>query len=73
MKTLSKDEFKDLTEREQAEYINDLCRANGIDPYLTIGDEIVDNDSNEVVEDLFDYALDLNIEATDLRGKVFAD
>ncbi len=44
MKTLTKDEFKDLSEKEQAEYINGLCKANGIDPYLTIGDEIVDND-----------------------------
>ncbi|HAR80447.1 MAG TPA: hypothetical protein DCR21_06400 [Succinivibrionaceae bacterium] len=74
MKTLTKDEFTALTETEQARYINALCAANHIDPpYLTIADEIVDKDSGEVVEDLFDYALDLNIEATDLRGKVFAD
>ena len=73
MKTLSKDDFLALTEREQAEYINDLCKANKLDPFLTIDDEIIDNDSGEIVTDLFDYALDINIEATDLKGKVFTD
>lgn len=74
MKTLTKDEFLTLSEKKQALYINALCAANHIDPpYLTIGDEIVDNDDGEVVKDLFDYALEIHIEATDLRGKVFAD
>ena len=76
MKILTKDEFNGLKVIEQVEYINELCKDRGIDPYLRIENgNVIDIDSGETIEerDLFDYALDLNIEATDLQGKVFAD
>ena len=76
MKILTKDEFNGLKVIEQVEYINELCKNRGIDPYLRIENgNIIDIDSGETIEEIsfFDYALDLNIEATDLQGKVFAD
>jgi hypothetical protein len=75
MKILTKDEFNALTEYGQYTYINNLCECAGIDHYLAIHEygAVIDVDSGEEATNLIDYALDLNIEATDLQGKVFAD
>ena len=74
MKLLTRDEFLSLTDREQANYLNDLAVFLGTDK-LTYekDDQIYDRDSDTVIEDLFDYALDLNYDATDFENKVFAD
>ena len=74
MKLLTKDEFLSLTDREQANYLNDLAVFLGTDkPTYEKDDQIYDRDSYTVIEDLFDYALDLNYNATDFENKVFAD
>ena len=74
MKLLTRDEFLGLTDREQANYLNDLAVSLGTDK-LTYekDDQIYDRDSDTVIKDLFDYALDLNYDATDFENKVFAD
>ncbi len=76
MKTVSKDEFLGMDHYDKVEYINNLCRENGVDPYLKIENgNVIDIDSGETIEQIsfFDYALDLNIEGTALQGKVFTD
>ena len=74
MKLLTRDEFLSLTDREQANYLNDLAVFLGTDkPTYEKDDQIYDRDSDTVIEDLFDYALDLNYDATDFENKVFAD
>ena len=74
MKLLTRDEFLELTDREQANYLNDLAVSLGTDkPTYEKDDQIYDRDSDTVIKDLFDYALDLNYDATDFENKVFAD
>lgn len=74
MKLLTRDEFLGLTDRDQAKYLNNLAIFLGTDkPTYEKDDQIYDCDSDTVIKDLFDYALDLNYNATDFENKVFAD
>ena len=55
MKLLTRDEFLGLTDREQANYLNDLAVFLGTDkPTYEKDDQIYDRDSHTVIEDLFD-------------------
>lgn len=75
MKKLTRDEFLELTFDNQVEYINKLSNLyNGCD-FVKVEDRFtaIDIDSDEEIENLFDYLLDLNYEYTDLHNKCFAD
>ena len=75
MKTLTKDEFLKLDTIEQMDYINEHAQKYNGREWLYIGDnnDIYDVDNNQEVNNLFDYALDMYYEATDLQGKLFLD
>ena len=77
MKTLSKDEFLKLDTDEQIDYINEHAKKHSHKEWLYYRDgEIYDIDDaeNPINEnDLFDYALNVHYEATDLQGKLFLD
>ena len=75
MKTITKDEFLKLSTYKQMDYINEhALKYNGRE-WLYIDDynNIIDVDSNDPVDDLFDYALELHHEATDVQGILFLD
>ena len=73
MKTLTKDEFLRLDTIEQMDYINEhALKYNGREwLYLDDNHNIIDVDSELPVDNLFDYALDVHYEGTDLQGKLF--
>lgn len=74
MQTLTRDEFNLLLDFEQVNYINNLCQSRGCRKFLQYRrGKIIDLDSGEQVHDIYDYALDLHYEATDLQGLVFSD
>ena len=78
MKLLTKDEVQALDHYQMAEYLNEVCKANGVDPFLVWHDgKLFDAEDleNEIVDkwDLYNVLLDYDNEATDLQGKVFAD
>ena len=75
MKTITKDDFLKLGTIEQMDYINKhALKYNGRE-WLDIDDNnnIIDIDSDDPVDNLFDYALELHYEATDVQGKLFLD
>ena len=77
MKTLTKDDFLKLSTYEQMSYINEhTLKYNGRE-WLNIdnNNNIIDVDagSDYPVDNLFDYALDMHCEATDVQGKLFLD
>ena len=77
MNTLTKDEFNALSIHEQADYINYFAKkyAGREFLYLTgLGNyNDVDDPESGHIDNLFDYALELHYEATDLQGKLFLD
>ncbi len=74
MKLLTRNDFLGLTDKDQAKYLNDLADFLGIDKTTYEKDDLIfDRDSGTVIDNLFDYALDLNYNPTDFEGKVFAD
>ena len=75
MKTLTKDEFLRLDTIEQIDYINERAlKYNGREwLYLDDNHNIIDVDSELPVDNLFDYALDMHYECTDLQGKLYLD
>ena len=75
MKTITKDEFLKLGTIEQMDYINEhALKYNGREwLYIDDNNNIIDIDSDDPVDNLFDYALNMHYEATDLQGKLFLD
>lgn len=74
MQALTRDEFNQLVDFEQVNYINNLCQSQGCRKFLRYQrGQIIDADSGESVNNIYDYALDLHYEATDLHGLVFSD
>lgn len=75
MKTITKDDFLKLNTYEQMDYINEHAfEYNGREwLYMDDYNNIIDVDSNDPVDNLFDYALELHYETTDVQGKLFLD
>ena len=75
MKTITTDDFWKLSTYEQMDYINEHALKYNCREWLDIDDNnnIIDIDSNDPVDNLFDYALELHYEATDVQGKLFLD
>lgn len=78
MKLLTKDEVMGMSMHQMSEYLNKVCKANNIEPFLVWQDgTLFDADDMESpisdAPELFDMLLDYDNEATDLQGKVFAD
>lgn len=75
MKTITTDDFLKLSTIEQMDYINEhALKYNGREwLYIDDNNNIIDIDPEQPVDNLFDYALDMHYEATDLQGKLFVD
>lgn len=75
MKTITKNDFLKLGTIEQMDYINEHALKYSGREWLYIDDNnnIIDVDSEQPVDNLFDYALNMHYEGTDLQGKLFLD
>lgn len=77
MKKLTKDEFYWLSTKEQVKYINELSNLYSYYDwvYINDNDDVIDVDSDEVIDDVYDYLLSIHCEyiGCDLYGKCFAD
>ena len=73
-KLLTKDEFLYKTTEEQARYLIDLALYLDVPvPIYEQGGLIFDSAADQVIDNIYDYALDLNLDATDFYQKVFVE
>ena len=71
---ITKDEFLDLTDTEEVQYLNEVSCFLDMGDIVKIKDgKIYDLDSGTEIENLFDYALTLHREVADYEGWIFQD